>query len=251
MAYAVVTGASKGLGKAAASKLIQNHISLIAVSRSENEDLKKMAEEQGTDYRFYPCDLSNPEETERTFNEIADFLFANENEIIYLIHNAGIVEPIDRVGRLESHQVQKSIQINLTSPITISDLFIRRAEGHSAELRIMNITSGAGERPVHGWSIYGSTKAALNLFTQAAALEAENRGANIKINAFSPGIMDTDMQGVIRSSSKESFNDVETFQNYKDQDQLRSPETVAGCLVDVMLSQSIINGKIYYIKDLL
>lgn len=84
-----------------------------------------------------------------------------------------------------------------------------------------------------------------------AGLELESNGSSSKVIAFSPGIMDTDMQVTIRSSSEESFADVNTFRNYKESGSLRSPDTVAGALVKLVLAENLENGKIYKVNDLL
>ncbi len=250
MKYAIITGASRGLGASAAQKMVSEGIHVITVSRSENHSLKQAAEQSGAGYTHHSCDLSSEDQVLSVFASIADDVFTKA-EAVYVINNAGIIEPIDVAGELDASLVQKNIQVNLTAPILISNLFLQKAKETGSKVVIANVTSGAGERPIQGWSIYCSTKAAVNMFTMTAGLELENSESSSKVIAFSPGLMDTDMQMTIRSSSQEAFADVDTFRNYKESGSLRSPDTVAGALVNLVLANDLENGKIYKVNDLL
>lgn len=250
MKYAIVTGASRGLGASAARQFISEGIPVISVSRNENIDLKKAADQAGSGYSHYSCDLSSAQQVQSVFAQICEDVF-NDAETVYVINNAGVIEPIEVAGELDASLVQTNIQVNLTAPILISNLFLQKAKETGTRVIITNVTSGAAERPIQGWSIYCSTKAAVNMFTMTAGLELESNGSSSKVIAFSPGIMDTDMQVTIRSSSEESFADVNTFRNYKESGSLRSPDTVAGALVKLVLAENLENGKIYKVNDLL
>lgn len=250
MQYAIVTGASRGLGEAVAQQLIEKNVNIISVSRSENERLKTWAEERKVGYHHVSCDLSDLRQLEEGLEEIVRIAFHEETHYIYVINNAGVIEPIDTVGQFEPSAVQKHIQVNLTAPILLINRCLKEAEQKDIKASIINITSGAAERSVHGWSTYSSTKAAINRFTQTLALEQEGKGHIII--AFSPGVMDTDMQSEIRSSSEESFADVEKFREMKEKGSLRSPDEVASVLMDLINQpKEIENGKVYKLYDLI
>jgi benzil reductase ((S)-benzoin forming) len=250
MNYAIITGASKGLGAAAAKQLLSGGLNVISVSRSENAELKKLAEENNAEYSHFVCDLADSSEVESVFADIAGRVVGDEPDNIYVVNNAGMVGPIETGGSLDGGKTAENVHVNLLAPILISNLFLEKVKGTKIRLVIANISSGAGSRAISGWSIYCSTKAGINMFTQTVALELEKENSRHRIFAFSPGIMDTDMQSTIRSSSKTAFNDVETFRKYKEEGMLRDAETVAGALVKVLRSDSIENGKIYQINAL-
>lgn len=250
MEYAIVTGASRGLGASAAQQFLSEGISVISVSRNENSDLKKAADQAGSGYAHYSCDLSSAQQVQSVFAQICEEVF-HDAETVYVINNAGVIEPIEVAGEFDASLVQTNVQVNLTAPILISNLFLQKTKETGSRAIIANVTSGAAERPIQGWSIYCSTKAAVNMFTMTAGLELENNGSSSKVIAFSPGIMDTDMQVTIRSSSEESFADVNTFRNYKESGSLRSPDTVAGALVKLVLGDNLENGRIYKVNDML
>lgn len=114
---------------------------------------------------------------------------------------------------------------------------------------IVNISSGAANNPMYGWNTYCSTKAGLDMFTKSVGLEQKEASHPTTILAFSPGVMDTDMQGVIRASDKEDFSAVNKFQHYYQSGELRSPGFVAEKMLDLILTKDVDNGRIYDIKE--
>ncbi|TCN26869.1 (S)-benzoin forming benzil reductase [Mesobacillus foraminis] len=251
MKYAIITGASKGLGEGIAHKMLEENINVIAISRTENEELRTAASNGTAEYSYYPCDLTSANEIRDVFSKVSEAVFHDQSQAVYLINNAGVVDPIETVGELEEAAVLRNIQVNLTAPILITNLFVKAAEERGKRLVIANVTSGAAERPSHGWSIYCSTKAAINMFTETAALEFTNKLSQTVIFGYSPGIMDTGMQETIRSSSKEAFSEIERFKEFKEKGMLRPPSVVANALVKLILEKSIEIGKVYHVNDLL
>ncbi|WHY85316.1 (S)-benzoin forming benzil reductase [Neobacillus novalis] len=251
MKYAVITGASKGLGAAIAKRLIHEQISIVSVSRTENKEIKELALENDLYYKHYSCNLSLENEVQEVFMEIAHSLFQKEPHEILLFNNAGVVEPIETVGNLDQTPIISNIQVNLIAPILISNLFFNKAQSTNTKVQVINVSSGAAVRPIEGWSVYCSAKAGINMFTQTAALEQVELKTNNTIIAFSPGIMDTNMQETIRSSSKTAFRDLEKFIEYKEKNMLLAADVVADALVDLVLSGNVESGKVYNIKDLL
>lgn len=247
MKIAIITGASKGLGAAIATRLLDEKFGIFSVSRKENDDLRKLAKEKNLFYAHFPCDLSEPKSIEITFTEIVEKL--NGADELWVFNNAGIVEPIETVGKLDTESVVQNLNINLLAPILITNLLTQTLT--KSKITFINVTSGAAERPIHGWSTYCSTKAAVNMFTQVGALEQEASDGNHVMIGFSPGIMDTDMQQTIRSSSKEAFHDIEKFKSYKEDGHLRSADTVANALIDLLLSEKVENGTFYHVNKLI
>ncbi|WP_462411071.1 (S)-benzoin forming benzil reductase [Neobacillus sp. Marseille-QA0830] len=251
MKYAIITGASKGLGEAIARRLMTENVAVISVSRTENQELKTFALEQGVKYKHFPCNLSLETEVQEVFMEISHIIFQKEPKEILLFNNAGLIEPIHTVGNLEPSPVIRNIQVNLIAPMVITNLLISRAPMINATVQVVNVTSGAAIRPKEGWSAYCSAKAGLLMFTQTAAMEQETLNTPHKLIAFEPGIMDTQMQETIRSSSIESFKELERFKAFKNDNLLRTPEIVTEALVRLVLSGKAVNGKVYNIKELL
>lgn len=249
MKYAIITGASKGLGASLAQRLLKENVGIVTVSRTVNNELEKWAKEKKLFFKHFSCDLADMNEVETVFMNICELVLAEEAEELYLFNNAGVIEPIDTVGNLAKEKVMLNIQVNLVAPTVITNLLLNKVKGN--KLTVINVTSGAGERPIQGWSTYCSTKAALNMFTKTTALEQKTANSGHVIIGYSPGIMDTEMQGTIRSSTAQSFHDVETFKEYKEKGMLRSTDVVADALIDLLLAHKAENGMIYNVNELL
>ncbi|WP_370221548.1 (S)-benzoin forming benzil reductase [Cytobacillus sp.] len=248
MKIAIITGASKGLGASIAKRMITEGTGIISVSRTENPELATLAAENQLFFAQYFCNLSSPDELESAFRELTALLKEKQPETLYVFNNAGVIDPIGTAGNLDHAALIQNAHVNLIAPIMISNILLREV---SSEMTIVNITSGAAERPIQGWSAYCSTKAGINMFTETAALELLTADSTHKIIAFSPGVMDTAMQGTIRSSAKEAFHDLEKFQAYKEKGMLRDTETVANALVNLLQQKEIESGKVYYVNDLI
>ncbi|SDM01857.1 (S)-benzoin forming benzil reductase [Sediminibacillus halophilus] len=250
MELAIVTGASRGLGAALTKRLLLQGTNVIGISREENQELLEIAKKNQIYFQHYKCDLADTREVEKVFNKVANKAFDGTFEKVYLINNAGVVSPIDIAGNYDTATLSKHIQVNQLAPMTTTNILIAEAEKSSLPLVVVNVTSGAANRSVYGWSAYSSTKAAINRFTQTVALEQSAKETGNKAVLYDPGKMDTDMQGTIRSSSEEQFQDVEQFKQLKQANQLRGAEIVADHLVSVLnLGVRLESGKTYSIKD--
>ncbi|WP_249870203.1 (S)-benzoin forming benzil reductase [Oceanobacillus saliphilus] len=251
MKYAIVTGSSKGLGESIAQLFLESGVHVIGLSRSTNGHLSEVAKENNTIYKHIACDLSKIELLNEACEEISEAIFPENPSTIYLVNNAGVVEPIQQSMHIQTEELLKHVHVNTVAPMGLTNYFLNKANEKGVPLISAIITSGAAESPMFGWSVYCSTKASMNMYTKTVALEQEELKTENKIIAFSPGIMDTEMQKKIRSSSKEEFMDVEKFKDYKKHDLLKGTELIGGVLVDILTDDDIKNGKIYYARNYL
>lgn len=220
----IITGASKGIGLALSRELADGGHSVYGIARSVP------AEWPGT--RLFPYDLTESSGIPELMEEIAGFL-PEECNSLTLINNAGTVVPIGFAGNNDAGDIDMSIALNLTAPMVLSGAFIREVEKLPSRKRIVNISSGAGRNAYKGWSAYCTGKAGLDHFS----ICIENEYEDLKVVSIAPGIIDTDMQGVIRKSSETDFPLIENFKEYKNQGLLSTPEETAGKLVRLMERQ--------------
>lgn len=157
-----------------------------------------------------------------------------EQDNLYVIHNAGVVTPIAPIERCSTEEIAQAFGVNTLAPMIITGYLIDAFQDLPVTKRMMNISSGAADSPYDGWSVYCSTKAALNMFTQCVALEQANHEYPIQIMGFAPGVVDTDMQGDIRQSDSSDFSHVERFVEYKEMGQLRHPMDVATKALEIL-----------------
>lgn len=248
MELAIVTGASRGFGAAVAERFLNQGIGVYTIARNENEDLREKAQTSHLTYAHFNGDLSSLEGQNQILDQISDSLNKLDRiEQIYVVNNAGMVDPIEVVGEINPNQLERLMNLNVLAPMVITNRFVH--EYKTQNMFVLNITSGAANRPMHGWSAYGSSKAALNLFTQTASLESKETHSPHTFIAFNPGVMDTEMQGVIRSTDQSSFKDVEKFRGLKEEGGLRKPGEVADKLFSFMFKGNVENGGIYDISD--
>ena len=217
----IITGVSKGIGFELAKQLSRAGHFVFGIARTESE-LDGM--------KFIQADLSKTEKLESLMNEIIEAAPQNIGSFT-LINNAGMVDPIGLIGSVSSEEMTKAIAVNLTAPMIMSNTFISKLKDFQGPKRIVNISSGAGRNAYEGWGTYCATKAGLDHFSRVVALEQEKAMQPVEIVSIAPGIIDTGMQEVIRSSHEAAFPLLERFIDYKEQGLLSSPEQTARKLI--------------------
>lgn len=219
-----VTGASRGLGAALAQCYARPNTLLVTMSRAA---LPWAAQTHPSfDHRHVQADLSTPEGARIAVEQIQGLLSTQAQRYV-LINNAGTVAPVAACKNLDdSTALTTAYQLNLLSPISLCSAFLQHAP-HKTQRQILNISSGAGRRPVAGWAVYGSTKAALDYYTQV--LQQEN--PDLQVVSLAPGVIDTDMQAHIRSQDRDNFPDLNRFIDLHKNQQLSSAELTAQRIV--------------------
>jgi len=250
--YAIVTGVSTGLGESVEGLLLEAGIDVIGISRSTNDHLPELAKGFNRSYSHFACDLSDIDTLEKTLDHIHEEIYTEEPSTVYLINNAAVVSPVNQAMNIKSEELSDHVQVNMIAPMLLTNQCLKKANETNSAFVSANITSGAAVSPMFGWSAYCSTKAGMNMYAKTVALEQEELQTENKIIAFDPGVMDTNMQAEIRSSSEAEFPEIERFKEYKEKNILNDPGIVAGVLVDILTDEvNLENGKIYSVKDYL
>ncbi len=212
----IVTGTTKGLGKALADRIaLDSDNEIIALARAPDAPIPGGARLE--------VDLADASAVEATFDRIEQRVRGRKYAKAVLINNAGVVDPVGPLERVEAKDLERNIAVNLLAPMLLMRRFLRATEGVALLRRIVNISSGAARRPISGWSAYCAAKAALDMATRVVALEAPK----VETASLAPGVIDTAMQGIVRSASERDFPDVERFRRMKAEGELRSAEDVA------------------------
>ncbi len=204
----IVTGTRRGLGEALARRIAAGKDNeLISMSRPE-------------------VDLADFVSRGRAFDAIESRVQSRPYEKAVLINNAGIIEPVAPLDRAEPRDIERNLAVNLVAPMVLMRRFLA-ATAHVKLRRIINISSGAGRRPIYGWSAYCAAKAGLDMATRVVALEAQARGLAVEAVSLAPGVIDTGMQASVRAASADDFADVERFRQMKAEGTLRQADDVA------------------------
>jgi NAD(P)-dependent dehydrogenase (short-subunit alcohol dehydrogenase family) len=193
---AIVTGAGRGIGRAIARELAALGASVALVSRSATELDGVAAEirERGGTALTVVGDLAGAGEIDRVLAVVR----AGFGEPDVLINNAATVAPLGSTARLTDDEVSGSIRLNLVIPIMLTSRVIPGMVGRGWGI-IVNISSGIVARPATmiGGTVYAASKAALEAHTINLAAELE--GTGVTVNAYRPGMVDTEMQAWIRA----------------------------------------------------
>lgn len=243
MNYYIITGASKGLGEKLVDKLLAEGHKVIGVSRSGHATHKN-----DENYTELNMDLSSASDVKSLIDRACLHIEAEEATGIYLINNAGGLDPIGPVGSLDPDAIMNSLTLNIAAPMILSNAFVQAFEGMECRRRILTVSSGAGKRPISGWNAYCVGKAGVDMMIRSIGLEQGEDG--IGAISFGPGIMDTDMQAQIRSQEEADFKDVEMFRGFKTDGVLRKPEDVADLLIKVLHDDAVEPGLITDVKEL-
>lgn len=250
MNIAIVTGVSKGLGQSVAAYLLESTVHVYGIARTEAENLYQIAQENGVTYTYLAADLSDLAAVEQVIQDIQAQLNGKRISNLYVINNAAVVQPIQKSINIETAALQKHFQLNVVAPMVMLNKFLQFSVERDISCIGVNVTSGAAHTPFYGWSAYCSAKASIDMYTKTVALEQEKMGTTNKVIAFSPGVMDTNMQEEIRSTTYEQFIDVDTFKNYKQSNLLTNTNAVASVLVDIITDEvNVQNGKTYHVND--
>lgn len=184
---ALVTGATRGIGKAIASELASRGAIVIGTATSEagaekiSENLKSLSN-SGTGIVL---NVSDPESVKQAFKMMAE----NYDAPTIIVNNAGITRD-NIMLRMKDDEWDDVINTNLTSIYRVTKAALRGMT-KARWGRIINISSVVGSMGNAGQSNYAASKAGIEGYTRALAREVASRG--ITVNAVAPGFIDTDM----------------------------------------------------------
>lgn len=183
-----ITGASRGIGEAAARSFAAAGANVVLLARSRS-DIERIASEIGG--LAIACDVAEAGAVKAALDQAV----ARFGRLDVLINNAGLLEPIGRIENLAPADFARVIDVNVSGVFNgIAAALPHMKSGGS----ILTIGSGAATSALEGWSHYCASKAAVHHLN--ACLDAEMRGQGIRAIVLSPGTVATEMQRVIKAS---------------------------------------------------
>ena len=184
---AIVTGASKGIGKAIALTFGQAGINVVATARTTSElvAVAEQVEEAGSEALALTADLSREADLQR----IVDETLSHFGQIDILVNNAAIIHPRIDLVDFEADLWRQVIDVNLTAAALLTKAVLPSMIENKTG-KIINISSIGGRKGGKGRSAYRVTKAGLISLTESVAAEVKQHG--IDVNCICPGGVDTE-----------------------------------------------------------
>ena len=197
---AIVTGASRGIGRAAAESLLKAGCSVILNARPSNEASASFAELEAA-YPDHVATVLGSVTDSATASALAQSAMSRHKRLDILVNNAGILRD-KLIGMISDAEIEELFGVNVIGLIKITQLaarvMARRKSGS-----IINVSSIVGRRGNSGQTVYSATKAAVIGATLSAAKELAPM--SIRVNAVAPGLIDTSMIKSIPEDKRKSL----------------------------------------------
>ena len=188
----MITGASRGIGAAAAKAFAAAGANVVLVARSSGA-IDALSAEIGEKSLSVTCDVSD-------FASVSQAVAGAEEafgSVDVLVNNAGMIEPVAHLSAIEPGDWDRVIDVNLKGVFygmrAVLPGMITRGGG-----TILNISSGAATSAIEGWSHYCTSKAGVLMLTRMG--DKENRDHGVRVIGLSPGTVATEMQREIKAS---------------------------------------------------
>ena len=226
----LVTGASRGIGYAAAIEAAKRGAHVVAVARTVGglEELDDAIQAMGGSTTLVPLDLSDFDAIDR----LGAALFERWGRLDGLIGNAGLLGTLSPVPHLAPDEFEKVMAVNVTANyrlIRSLDLPLRKSDAG----RVVFVSSGAARSVRPYWGLYAASKAALDALVKAYA--GEMASSSVRANVFYPGQVRTAMRAKAMPG--------------EDPETLPAPSEIAPSLVDMVAPGFKDTGKLYNVKD--
>jgi 3-oxoacyl-[acyl-carrier protein] reductase len=217
---AIVTGASRGIGRAAAENLLKAGCSVVLNARPSNEASASFAELEAA-YPGRVATVLGSVTDSATASALAQSAMSRHKRLDILVNNAGILRD-KLIGMISDAEIEELFGVNVIGLIKITQLaarvMARRKSG-----TIINVSSIVGRRGNSGQTVYSATKAAVIGATLSAAKELAPM--NIRVNAVAPGLIDTSMIKSIPEDKRKSL------ESHIAMGRVGSPEEVANAIL--------------------
>jgi len=204
----VITGASRGIGAAAAEAMAEDGAQLLLLARSAERitALASRLRKAGHVAEAMTCDVAEFTQVQAAIGRAHEAF----GRVDAMVNNAGVIEPIGSLASVDPRAWSHSVDINFKGVFNGMRAVLPEMRARGAGV-IVNVGSGAAHNPLEGWGHYCAAKAATAMLTRCAHLE--NRGRGIRVFSLSPGTVATDMQRKIKASGINAVSQMDFSQH--------------------------------------
>jgi NAD(P)-dependent dehydrogenase (short-subunit alcohol dehydrogenase family) len=223
----IVTGASRGLGRAVAEQLLAQGHHVLGLARSPID----LPAPKGALWTAGAVDLADPVPVAARLTQWLAGLNPATLESATLINNAGVVSRLAPLSDNPPDELANALRVGLEAPVVLTAAFLKATQDWPLPRKVLLVSSGLGRRAMAGSASYCAAKAGMDHLARAVALEEVGKPHGARIVSLAPGIIDTDMQVQLRSADRTLFPEGARFAEFKSAGQLDSPGAAAAKLL--------------------
>lgn len=224
MHLTVITGASRGLGRAMAAQRLREGHHVLTIARHPDATLAAPA---GAVLEQWAADLAQPLAVAQRLEAWLGTLDGARFASAALVNNAALLTPPGPIGATPAEALSAAMRVGLEAPVLLAQAFLRATAAWPGARKLLNISSGLGRFAMAGSAPYCAVKAGLDHFSRALALDEALNAHGAKVVSLAPGVIDTDMQVQLRSADAAVFTERERFAQLHARGQLDSPAAAA------------------------
>jgi benzil reductase ((S)-benzoin forming) len=217
----VITGASRGLGRAMAEQLAATGATVLGLSRQA----------PSAGFEQWPCDLADPVPVAQRLGAWLGSFDAKRFASASLVNNAAVLTEPAPLADVDLAALSQAARVGLEAPLVLTAAFLRATRTWTGQRRVLHISSGLGRRGMASSASYCAVKAGLDNLARAQALEEALQANGAKVCSLAPGVIDTDMQVQLRGAEANAFPDRDAFVQMKSGGKLDSPAAAAAKVI--------------------
>jgi benzil reductase ((S)-benzoin forming) len=227
MHLSIVTGASRGLGRAITEQLLARGHRVLALSRQPAD----MGVPSGGELLPWSVDLADATPVAQRLSQWLAQQAPGRPSSATLINNAGVVSRLAPLANVPAAELVNALRVGLEAPTLLTAAFLQATAGWAVPRKVVLVSSGLGRHAMAGSASYCAAKAGMDHLARALALEEGNRPGGARVVSLAPGVIDTDMQAQLRDADAALFPERQRFLGLKSAGQLDSPATAAAKLL--------------------
>lgn len=221
----IVTGASRGLGRAVAEQLLARGEHVLSIARQAPGGLVSPR------LQHWSADLADAGAVAARLSTHLQAQGEATLAALALINNAGVLSQPSPLAAGEDEDLARALRVGLEAPLRLTAAFLRATRGWALPRKVLFVSSGLGRRAMAGSAAYCAAKAGLDHLARALALEEAAHADGARIVSLAPGVIDTDMQRQLRSADVRAFPESQRFAALHASGQLDSPAAAAARLI--------------------
>ena len=245
MHLTVLTGASRGLGRALLDQLLQRDHHVLALSRGS---IHVEPGHRGQ-LSHWPVDLADAAPIAQSLAAWLTGWDTSKLTSATLINNAGVVSQLAPLSEVKSSDLVNALRVGLEAPTLLTAAFLKATASWPVPRKVVLVSSGLGRKAMAASASYCAAKAGLDHLARAVALEEASKPSGARIVSLAPGVIDTDMQVQLRAADPGKFPDLHRFTELKSAGQLDSPSTAAAKLLTYMGRADFGNNPVGDVRD--